>query len=53
VALAAAALLAGPAMLVAPGCARLASRVSERVLRGLFMTTLLLIAARMLFNLGG
>lgn len=53
VALAAAALLAGPAMLVAPVAARLARRVPDRALRALFVATLLLIAARVTANAGG
>lgn len=50
VSLGAAALLAFPAMLVAPAAARLSRRVSDRALRTLFVATLLLIAARVLAN---
>jgi uncharacterized membrane protein YfcA len=53
VALAAAALLALPAMLVAPSAARLSRRMPDRALRALFIATLLLIATRVLSNLGG
>jgi uncharacterized membrane protein YfcA len=48
VALGAGALLALPAMAVAPAAARLARRLPDRALRALFVGTLLAIAARML-----
>jgi uncharacterized membrane protein YfcA len=52
VALVAAALLALPAMAVAPLAARLSARLPDAALRALFVATLLLIAARVLTNLG-
>jgi uncharacterized membrane protein YfcA len=53
VALAAAALLALPAMIVAPVAARLSRRMPDAALRALFVATLLLIAARVLGRMGG